>query len=538
MKIANHLTQDVLKIKTAILLKTGETIIQIDKTTDLHQSQTQKEVEENKFNNMIKKYYLLSFFLCLLSIIYSQNEVDALRYSLFDNYTTARASSLGGAFSSLGGNIGAVQANPAALGIYRTDEVSISLINTNESIKSNYYNSTNTIDRSALDLQNFGYVKSMAVDNDWNRINISISFNQKSDLNQALKIAGYNQYSSRTNEFAQNSNGLTIDDLNGFSDYLAYQTFLIDTLANETQYETANQIIGQNQTANILESGYINDVDISFSGAYKDFMFIGMSIGFSEIYFSQYNEYIEDGFDNTGSNYEWGNLQSFNYNQSLSVTGQGMNFKIGAILKPSYFIRLGWAYHSKTYNSIQETYETNLQTTFINQNDEERWTATSPTNYFEYQLNTPAKSIASIGVIIQKRGFLTFDYENVNYSSANLNSTMYQFNNENNNILNSYRKTQNIKMGVEIKIQNIGLRGGYAIFGSPFKDGLNDGAKEYVSGGIGFQKNQYFFDIAIIHSSSKEDYPLYGNIDNDNSSQTANLNTLNQSVIISCSYKF
>lgn len=367
---------------------------------------------------------------------------------------------------------------------------------------------------------------------------MSISFNQKSDLNKALRITGYNEYSSRINEFSTTANGLTIDDLNGFSDYLAYQTFLIDTLGSTTQYETAAQTIGQNQYENILESGYINDIDISLSGAYKDFLFVGLSVGLSEIAFSQYNEYIEDGFDNTLNNYEFGNLQSFNYNQSLSVTGQGMNFKIGAIVKPSYFMRLGWAYHSKTYNSLQETYETNLQTVFINNNSEERWAATSPLNYFEYQLNTPSKSIASIGIIIQKRGFLTFDYETVNYSSANLNSTIYQFNNENNNIFNLYRKTQNIKMGAEIKIQNIGIRGGYAIFGSPFKDGLNDGTKEYVSGGIGFQKDQYFIDIALIHSMSEEEHPLYGNVGNDNTLQTANLKTLDQSVIISCSYKF
>ena len=384
---------------------------------------------------MYKNHYFFSFFFFFFLNSHSQNEVDALRYSLFDNYSSARASSLGGAFSSLGGNIGAVQSNPAALGVYRTDEVSISLINTNESIKSSYYNSINTIDRYQLDLQNFGYVKSIPLENDWNRINMSISFNQKRDLNKALRITGYNEESSMISEFVQNANGWTVDELNGFSDYLAYQTFLIDTLQNATQYETANQTIGQNQYLNILESGYINDIDIAFSGSYKDFMFIGLSIGFSEIVFSQYNEYIEEGFDNTENDYEWGDLQSFNYNQSLSVTGQGMNFKIGTILKPSYFMRLGWAYHSKTHNSLQETYETNLQTTLINNDIENRWTATSPLNYFEYQLNTPSKSIASIGVVIRKRGFLTFDYETVNYSSSHLNSNSYQFNTEKNNIL-------------------------------------------------------------------------------------------------------
>ena len=176
MTIVSHQNQGVLIIKVRTLLKNGEIIIQIDRIIDHHQDQTQEETGENKFNNMIKKYYFLSFFFSLFCIIYSQNEVDALRYSLFDNYTTARTSSLGGSFSSLGGNIGAVQSNPASLGVYRTDEVSISLINTNESIQSNYYNSTNTIDRYQLDLQNFGYVKSMTLDNDWNRINMSISF--------------------------------------------------------------------------------------------------------------------------------------------------------------------------------------------------------------------------------------------------------------------------------------------------------------------------------------------------------------------------
>ena len=79
--------------------------------------------------------------------------MDALRYSLFNNYSTARVSSLGGAFGSLGGNMGSISSNPATLGTYRTDEVSISFVNDNESIQSSYLDQNNTVDRYKLFLQ-------------------------------------------------------------------------------------------------------------------------------------------------------------------------------------------------------------------------------------------------------------------------------------------------------------------------------------------------------------------------------------------------
>ena len=61
---------------------------------------------------MFKQFILFSI-LIFVSVSSAQNEVDALRYSLFNNYSTARVSSLGGAFGSLGGNMGSISINPA-----------------------------------------------------------------------------------------------------------------------------------------------------------------------------------------------------------------------------------------------------------------------------------------------------------------------------------------------------------------------------------------------------------------------------------------
>ena len=126
---------------------------------------------------MLKKI-TTSLFLLISFASYSQNEVDALRYSLFDNYNTARVSALGGSFSSLGGNIGSVALNPATLGVYRTDEFSVTFANENEDITSKYLDEEGTTNRYKLYIQNLSYVKSMPIlDSDWNRINISMNYN-------------------------------------------------------------------------------------------------------------------------------------------------------------------------------------------------------------------------------------------------------------------------------------------------------------------------------------------------------------------------
>jgi hypothetical protein len=479
---------------------------------------------------MLKKI-TTSLFLLITFASYSQNEVDALRYSLFDNYSTARVSALGGSFSSLGGNIGSVTLNPATLGVYRTDEFSVTFANENEDIKSNYLNNNNNNNRYKLYIQNLSYVKSMPIlDNDWNRINISMNYNRTKDLSRKINIDGYNNASSMANSFLQNSQGLSVDDLNGFSDYLAFWTYLIDTTSVNGEYNSSITEIGQRQQLSIDESGSIDAIDFACSGSYKDFLFIGLSLNVTGISFSQHTRYMEDQF-----NMEINDLESFTYDQYLDVVGSGVNFKMGAIIKPLPSLRLGWAYHSKTYHEIEESYQTEMNTNFIN-NDS--FSGISDMNYFNYELSTPTKTISSIAILFAKKGLLTLDYETIDYSSSNLESYYYSFNQENTNINDFYKKTNNAKIGIEWKYNNIAFRSGYAMYGSPFSNNLNDGSKEYISGGIGFQKGPYFIDIAMINSIGKEDYVLYRDFTIENPEQMASLETIENMIMVSCSYKF
>ena len=80
------------------------------------------------------------------------------------------------------------------------------------------------------------------------------------------------------------------------------------------------------------------------------------------------------------------------------------------------------------------------------------------------------------------------------------------------------------------------LRGGYAIFGSPFKrDEDNEWSQEYMSFGLGYKVNAYSLDLALAQQSKDEDIILYQDF---NSSYSAPINNKINTIILTCSYKF
>ena len=225
-----------------------------------------------------------------------------------------------------------------------------------------------------------------------------------------------------SNVFLNNAQGTPWENLNSSSDYLAYWTYLIDTVGDVSTYSSSVSQIGQNQYAEISESGSIDDFDISASSAYKDFLFLGASMTMSSINYSYQSRYLENGFDNKAND-----LQAWNFNENLYVTGLGLNFKIGAVVKPWHFLRLGWAYHSKTYYELEESYETSMSTII------DPWGESYADNLHitdPYQIQTPAKSISSLALIFAKgKGienkilFFFIDFKIFNIISLNVNTS-------------------------------------------------------------------------------------------------------------------
>ena len=483
----------------------------------------------------MKKYILLLIFLSFYSTLKSQNHVDALRYSFLEPLGTARYSSLSGSFNSLGGDMGVIQSNPASLGVYRTDEFSFSFNSSNKNTEANLEGLKTQNDVQKIYLQNLGYVKTLNLGeeslNGWNRFSWACTFNRLQNFNQTINFSGETN-SSRINNFLESAQGVHPDDLNPFSESLAYYSWLIDTVGDEFSYNSSfNNINGSNQSVTINRFGYIEELAFSISGAYNDKLFIGFQAGFAGIDYRETIYYAEDTFlGEENESYETGALNNFSYNQDLYVLGHGINYKIGLIFKPFYWLRIGLAQHSKTYYEIDETWFTSLSTEFSNG---DIYTEHSPDGFGNYELKTPSKSLAGISFILLRKGLISFDMEHIDYGSSHLNASYYNFTNENTNISTYYRNVTNVKIGLEWKFGDIALRHGLAFFESPFSNEINDYSITQNSFGIGYHQNQYFIDFAVSNSKQKETYYVYEGITN-----SVNISETNSSFIFTVGYKF
>ncbi len=482
----------------------------------------------------MKKIIFCFLFLTSINLV-SQNHVDALRYSYLDYLGTARYSSLSGSFGSLGGDLSSIHQNPAGLSIYRTDEVGFTINSQITTIESEYFNNSFQSEKSSLYIQNMGYVKTIRDnENKWNRFSFGLSYNRLKDFNEDLVILG-NSNESRITTFLNNSQGVNYEDLNPFSEYLAFSTYLIDTLNETNNYEGAlNSSSSDLFHQNIINrSGYMDELSFSMSGAYNDLLFVGFQLGFVGINYQELNSYKESGFQ-TNDNYEWGSVDEFIYSQNLNVVGGGINYKLGLIMKPVKFVRLGAAYHSKTRFEIEENWESNMTTSFTNENMG-LISDISPYGFGNYTLKTPSKTIASLALIIAKRGLINIELEKIDYSSSKLEADYYNFLEENSNISNFYKNTTNIRMGAEYKFGDLNFRAGVALYESPFSlNSMESDTEERIvqSFGIGYRSNQYFFDCAIINAYEKQQYFMF------NGSSATEISKSRQSLMFSVGYKF
>ena len=111
---------------------------------------------------------------------------------------------------------------------------------------------------------------------------------------------------------------------------------------------------------------------------------------------------------------------------------------------------------------------------------------------------------------------ISCDYELIDYTNSYLNAKNYRnedgteiFSLENNTIDNIYHKSENIRLGIEMKVDPFSLRAGYARNSSPFKDN-DELSRENFSFGAGVNYNSYYFDFAYVLSQGHDQYQMYG----------------------------
>ncbi len=481
----------------------------------------------------MKKLSILLSIMLISAWSYSQNDDDVLRYSRYQIGGTARSIGLGGAIGSMGADFASLAVNPAGIGLYKKSEISISptfyYSNLNSDINSNKDNGI----KDNFNLNSYGLVlvNDMQTSKGWKAFQFAIGVNRLNNYNHNIKINNENRDNSLMNDYQLQAYGNHPEDLDPFSTDLAWYNYLLeDTIRTGDGILAYTSPLSNGGVQQVLKNtkwGSSNELELTFGSSFNDIFYIGGGIGFPFVrYFEQY-EYSETDVADTINSFH-----SFYLDKKLETYGNGVNFKLGFIIRPTGFLRIGVSYQSPTWLNLTDEY--NSKMTRYDDNGTKS-SKSSPNGIFDYKITTPMKVTASTTLTLASFLMINADIDYLNYSNGRLSAgKAYDFYDENALLRDKYKSAINIRAGAEVRLRPMSLRVGLSRYGNPYIDNINDGHYWVAGAGLGYRNRNFFFDIGASYSLRNEDYYMYNSQIIDPTALTYN----DYRVTISAGFKF
>ncbi len=428
--------------------------------------------------------------------------MDGLRGAQNHTYGTARFTGMGGAMGALGGDASVYSTNPAGFGIYRKSELTLSL---------GYFNTRTqtTLNQNevATRQNNLGLNNIMLVIND-----------QKNTTSGVLSTTwglGYNRmanFSSNTTFRDPNPNSTLLDpwqdrlDQTGdpfarsfeFDVTPAYNAFLLDTYQENDRYFHANENVEGTMHKEITRSGSLAEWGGFYSANINNRFYLGGAVNIVRLNYTENSTYREDEFEDA----EFSTLREWEFNEELRISGTAFKLKLGGIYRVNDNLRFGLAYHTPSFITVQDNYETDVRSVFEPENpgdepmEEVSFSPEGPLSYMQKQ---PGRAIASAGIILGKRAIIGLEYEYVNYSNIEFrdNAGNINFDDLNLDIEEILGATHNVRTGFELRFENYFARTGYQFRQNPYSSELeiSQNAHTFSIGG-GYRKASFFLDAA------------------------------------------
>ena len=448
----------------------------------------------------------------------AQSDADALRYSQTSVTGTARFTSMAGAFGALGGDFSSAALNPAGLGIYRKSEFTISTSLYMNATTTEFLGKSATENKFNFNIPNFGFAFTHLTRADrkeeqgWKSVTVGIGLTRINNFHTHSFYESLNIDNSLLNHFVENANNSST--LDPFYEQLAFDAGIIyrDTIDDHYISDMGDPFVDKpgkypiTQRRSSTTRGGINEWNFSLGANYNNLFYLGGSIGISSLRYLEESIYSEDDKDNIIPV-----LNNYTLQQDVTTTGTGVNLKLGVIVRPAAWVRLGAAFHSPTlYANMHDDYKNSINSSLENIPTTKQ---ESPDGAYDYTLVTPLKAIGSVAFIIAKTGLISADYELVDYAGARFDASDASFSVVNDAIRTKYTSAGNFRLGGEYRWNAISFRAGYGLYGSPFskkeKISGSDYSKTYVTGGLGIRDKNYFIDLGYAYSESNEYYQAY-----------------------------
>ena len=478
-----------------------------------------------KSKTMKKVSILFSLFILLTLGASAQNleYESAIRNSQSIFNGSARFMGMGGAFTALGGDISSLSVNPAGIGVYSGMQI--------VATPAMQYNKTNTnmLGQAAseneykINFHNLGLIASYDIQEEsrWKKFNFGIGYNQTMDFNNSFNTNYFNTDHSLMDTYLDNAQSGNLR-----SDYeeLAFQTYLLNDYYidnnQDTIYEWWSPVTdgmnnaGVNQDKYITKKGANGEYFISLGGNYADKLYIGATFGIQRV-----NYEITQVHHESEVNDQMYDFHSFDFTEYENHTGAGYNLKVGAIYKPTNYIRLGAAIHSPTFYNLEYTWYNRMSSQFDNGDN---FSYESDSYTFSYNLITPMRIETGAAWQIKDVGLISVDYERIDYASSKLESsgtvmTEYspqEVKSDNDSISNTLTAANNLRFGGEVKLGSFYLRGGYALYQSPYNSTYSNRKSntQIYSGGLGYREGSFFIDATFMQSMFTEEKYLHDSV--------------------------
>ncbi len=483
---------------------------------------------------------------------------DALLYGQ-SNYSlgsTARMQAIGGAQIALGGDISSAVSNPAGLGFFTksifsfTPSLNFNTANTEYStFETNgdlTFHDPNETFKNNFHFANIGTVinfgTSPYASDKFKGGSMAISLSRMNDFNLRRDYSGFNNTNSIIDQIIADSEGQTIDEISELA-YAAFDQYLIDENEDMDGIFYSPNVGGfPVQRERITQSGSHYQLNIAYGGNYDDRFYFGGGMGVQILNYQQNKVFTESEFLQGTEDLD--SLNSLTVVNDLSVRGSGVNFNFGLIVRPIDIMTIGLSYTSPTFFSLDEESFLDLDAAWnqgaTGMNDGSQVDLASIDPYrsdlfvSNFRLRSPAKLALGTALFLGKNGFITGDLEFVNYSNATINSNDFSPIADNREIEQLYGNVMNVRLGGEFRIDNFRLRGGYAIFPSPYKDS-NIKDIENITFGFGYRNSDYYLDFAVVNGIRNATYAPYS-IANNQPLATSDIR--NTSVAVTLGFNF
>jgi hypothetical protein len=491
----------------------------------------------------MKKYIsIFTIAFCTLSIN-AQDVADGVRLAQTNINGTARFQAMSGAFGSLGGDMSAINLNPASSAIFNNNKWSVSLSDNMLKNNTNYFGTKTESDKNSVNLNQAGAV--FVFENDdrnskWNKFTLGLNYENTGNFANHIVSSGVNQ-NSLANYFLSYANandgvplsfvitnaGESIGDLykylgsnlplnaapnvTGFQAqqaFLGYQGYVIDNISSTSTNDVyaSNVRAGGNyrQENSFVSSGDNGKINFNLAAQYNKWLSLGLNLNSHFTDYKQSTSFFETNSNTLDNTIR---VKEMRFNNEIHTFGSGFSFQIGAIAKVNKNVRLGLSYESPTWYELNDELTQSLtavsaSTAGVLNADEvdPRINGEKVINvYAPYNLQTPSKITASGSIVFAKKGLISVDFASKDYSKVSF-GPKNEFKPLNNSILNQLDRSFEYRIGGEYRIEKWSLRGGYRAEQSPYKNKKTMGDLYGISTGFGYNWGDTKLDVSYAYS--------------------------------------